>query len=287
MISRDLPQPLPGAVAPTADQAWVNLLRTLLIEGQTISPRGMQTLELLHHVSLSVDLNHPVVTHPLRKLNYRFMAAEALWIQAGRNELADLTRVNPRMAEFSDDGQTLAGAYGPRIRPQVPYVVQALVRDRDTRQAALTIWTPSPAPSKDLPCTVAMTFSIRDHRLYQHVFMRSSDAWLGVPYDVFSFALLGIEVTCLYNQRTHGTVVTATPVSPIGLGHLTVTMTSSHLYEEHWSAAGAVVAKAGLAEDLPPTVDPALVAVGDFDTIHDRVQRCAAREPKAEPRFPL
>lgn len=278
MISHDLPQIQPGAVAPTADQAWMNLLRTLLIEGQPVSPRGMHTLEVLHHVSLTVDLNHPVVTHPLRKLNYRFMAAEALWIQTGRNELADLTRVNPKMADYSDDGQTLAGAYGPRIRPQVPYVVKALVRDRDTRQAALTIWTPSPEPSKDLPCTIAMTFSIRNHRLYQHVFMRSSDAWLGVPYDIFSFSLLGIEVACLYNRMAK---------EPVGLGHLTVTMTSSHLYEEHWSAAGAVIAKAGLTEDLPPTVDPALVAEGDFEAIKARVQRCAAREPKAEPRFPL
>lgn len=278
MISRDLPQTQPGAVAPTADQAWAGLLRTLLIEGQTVSPRGMQTLELLHHVSLTVDLNHPVVTHPLRKLNYRFMAAEALWIQAGRNELADLTRVNPRMADYSDDGQTLTGAYGPRIRPQVPYVVQALVRDRDTRQAALTIWTPSPAPSKDLPCTVAMTFSIRNHRLYQHVFMRSSDAWLGVPYDIFSFSLLGIEVACLYNKLSS---------ERIGLGHLTVTMTSSHLYEEHWSPAGMVTSRACLAEELPPTVDPGFVAKGDFEAIRQRVLACRDRSAGAEPRFPL
>lgn len=279
MISHNLTQTQPGAVAPTADQAWIGLLRTLLIEGQTVSPRGMQTLELLHHVSLTVDLNHPVVTHPTRKLNYRFMAAEALWIQAGRNELADLTRVNPKMADYSDDGVTLAGAYGPRIRPQVPYVAQALVRDRNTRQAALTIWTPSPEPSKDLPCTVAMVFSIRNHRLYQHVFMRSSDAWLGVPYDVFSFSLLGIEVACLYNQ--------AAKDHSIGLGHLTVTMTSSHLYEEHWSAAGSIVSKPGLAEDVPPTVNPALVVKGDFEAIRQRVLACQERSAGAEPRFPL
>ena len=278
LVCRDLPQTQPGGVAPTADQAWLGLLRTLLIEGQIIAPRGMRTLEVLHHVSLTVDLNHPVVTHPLRKLNYRFMAAEALWIQAGRNDLETLTRVNPKMANYSDDGVTLAGAYGPRIRPQVSYVVQALVRDRDTRQAALTIWTPSPEPSKDLPCTVAMTFSIREHRLYQHVFMRSSDAWLGVPYDVFSFSLLGIEVACLYNLVTK---------EPIGLGHLTVTMTSSHLYEEHWSPAGSITSKPGLAEDMPPTVDPGLVAKGDFEAIRQRVLACRDRSAGAEPRFPL
>jgi thymidylate synthase len=280
MISHDIPQPLPGAVAPTADQAWKNLLRTLLIVGRQCSPRGKGTLEVLHHVSLSVDLNHPVVTSPRRKLNYRFMAAEALWISDGRDDLEALTRVNPHMVQFSDDGMVLAGAYGPRIRPQVGYVVTRLLEERDTRQAALTIWTPNPKPSKDIPCTIAMVFSIRENRLYQQAFMRSSDAWLGIPYDVFSFAFLGIEIACLYNARAE-----AYGQPPVGLGHLTITATSSHLYEEHWVLAGQVIKDQ--AEDVPPTVDPVMVARGSFTVIMSRVAECADRERGAEPRYPL
>lgn len=276
MIAHEIPQPLPGAVVPTADQAWRNLLQSLLIEGQVVSPRGKRTLEVLHHMSLSVDLNHPIVTNPMRKLNYRFMAAEALWIHQGREDLSGLTSVNPHMAEFSDDGLTLAGAYGPRIRPQVPYVVECLRRDRDTRQAALTIWTPSPGPSKDIPCTIAMVFSVREHRLYQHAFMRSSDAWLGVPYDIFSFAFLGIEIACRYNYQNP---------EPVGLGHLTITMTSSHLYEEHWEAAGRIIRSDPVIN--VPTVDPVLVAQGDFETIKARVAETRYRQARCEPRYPL
>lgn len=272
-----LSQTLPGGVAPTADEAWRDLLRVLLTDGRPVAPRGQSTVEVLHHVSLTVDLNHPVITQPARKLNYRFMAAEALWIAQGRQDLEFLTEVNPRMADFSDDGKTLAGAYGPRIRPQVPYVVQCLLRDRDTRQAAMTIWTPTPAPSRDIPCTVAMVFSIRDNRLYQHAFMRSSDAWLGIPYDVFSFAMLGIEVACLHNQKSP---------QPIGLGHLTITCTSSHLYEQHYEAARDILSNS-LNVVHVPTVRPGLVVNGNIDTIFARIEMCRRRAPGGEPRYPL
>lgn len=280
MIAHDLRQVMPGDVAPTADEAWLGLLRCLLTEGRECTPRGQQTYEVLHHVSLTVDLNHPVVTTHERHLNYRFMAAEALWIANGKNDLATLEAVNPRMAEFSDDGLTLAGAYGPRIRPQVPYVVQSLRRDRDTRQAALTVWTPSPMQSRDIPCTVAMVFSIRKDRLYQHVFMRSSDAWLGIPYDVFSFSFLAAEVACAYNLRP--------PVSesPVGLGHMTITCTSSHLYMRDVGAARALLEESEY-EVTAPMYPPELIARGDFTPIRERVEACARRAAHHEPRYPL
>jgi len=245
----------------------------------------MHTVEVLHHVSLTSDLSRPVVTCPERKLNYRFMAREALWVREGRDDLDYLAEVNPRMADFSDDGWTLAGAYGPRIRPQVPYVVRCLLRDRDTRQAAMMVWTPCPTQSKDIPCTVAMVFSIREDLLYQHVFMRSSDAWLGIPYDVFTFSLLGIEIACRYNRER----LASGRLTSVGLGHLTITCTSSHLYEENFAAAIAVrVGHPPEYEDGPPPEAPdEFIRAGDFDYFTRRVRACADREKGAEPRFPL
>ena len=233
-----VPGPQPGMEAPSADEAWQSLLGILVKCGQPVKPRGQDTREVLHHISLTTDLNRPVITCPARKLNYHFMAAEALWIVQGRNDLEFLTNHNSKMAQFSDDGKTLAGAYGPHIQPQLPYVVRCLLHDRDTRQAALTIWTPNPATSKDIPCTIAMVFSIRQSKLYQHVFMRSSDAWLGVPYDVFSFAMVAANVACQHNAICRTS-------ERIGLGHQTITMTSSHLYEtNHEAALGILVAPA-------------------------------------------
>ena len=217
------------------DTAWRRRIQTILEHGHAVSPRKQPTTEILFEAPLTLDMARPVVTTPERKLNYRFMCAEALWILSGDNKLAPLTRFVKRMAEFSDDGETLFGAYGPPITDQLPYILEALLRDRDTRQAVLTIWRQNPPRSKDIPCTVAMSFIIREGLLHQHVFMRSSDIWLGVPYDMFSFACIGLWVVCHYNA----TLVTGDEA--ILPGALSISMVSSHLYERNRKAAEEVL----------------------------------------------
>lgn len=206
------------------DIAWRRLLLDIIEHGTMVNPRGQPTFELLHTNNICININQAVVRSPVRKLNYQFMCAEALWILNGDNQLKPLTRFVKRMKQYSDDGETLAGAYGIQIIPQLNYVMKTLLADRDTRQAMLSIWTPNPKPSKDIPCTVAMVFSIRDNLLHLHVFMRSSDGWLGIPYDMFSFACVGLLVLADYNQKT-----TSDLIRP---GVLTISMTSSHLYEK-------------------------------------------------------
>ena len=227
-----------------ATAVWLATLESIMSAGVTVCPRGKRTLELPQRTTV-VDMNHPLVLSPARRLSYRFAAAEALWIVAGDNHVEPLAKYAPRMREFSDDGVTLAGAYGPRIHDQFEYVVNALLRDRDTRQAVLTIWKPCPAPSKDIPCTVAMDFKIRDGRLNCHVFMRSSDAWLGLPYDTFSFSMVAARIACTYNQ------LIGIDGQEVTLGKLHLTAASSHLYAENFDGAEACV-----AEDVAPRGRP-------------------------------
>ena len=258
--------------APSGEIAWRALMRNILDHGSKVAPRGQPTLELMHTNHLQVSMAKAVVTSPLRKLNYRFMAAEALWILSGDNRLDPLTRFVKRMADFSDDGMTLAGAYGPPVVDQLGYVVRSLLADRDTRQAVLTLWRPRPGPSKDIPCTVAMAFAIRENWLHQQVYMRSSDAWLGIPYDIFSFSCIGLKVACELNRLGMLTSL-YTPVRP---GVLTVTAASSHLYERDLEQAEAVLAAPSSDEPFPVDVeavaegrwaalDKALVLVRDIE----------------------
>lgn len=220
----------------TADNAWRDRLASLLLDHEySSSPRGMPVFEQLHR-TIVVDIERSLITHPLRKLNYRFAAAEALWIMNGDDRVEPLARYNKRMRDFSDDGIVLAGAYGPRLQHQINYVINALRRDRDTRQAVASIWTPSPRPSKDIPCTLSLSFMIRGDALHAHAFMRSSDVWLGVPYDLFSFSCFASMIAALYND--------CAGVEPVGLGRLHLTAASSHLYAEHREQATAIVAAA-------------------------------------------
>jgi len=216
-----------------ATPAWCHLLKDTLDWGVLVSPRGKRTKELVHH-TICVDMRQPVVMIPARKMNYRFMAAEAYWILSGDDRVDTIAPYNKHIAQFSDDGERFFGAYGPKVVGQLEYVVDKLHKDLSTRQAGLTIWRENPPPTKDYPCTIAMFFHQRGWALNCHVFMRSSDQWLGVPYDIFNFSCIAYMVCAMLNERRHSDI-------DIRPGQLFLTAASSHLYEDNWQAATDIV----------------------------------------------
>lgn len=201
------------------------ILRNILANGTTVGPRGKATREAIN-VSVRVPLDENIILHPGRAPNYRFMVAEFLWMATGRNELAPLTRYNSKMAAFSDNGRELDGAYGPWFRLGLGRAVRLLREDPDTRQAFIKIGLPLQPASKDVPCTMTWQFLIRDGLLHMVANMRSSDAWLGIPYDVYTFSQLANCVAGLLN---------------VPRGFLYLNLASSHLYAEHRASAEDVV----------------------------------------------
>lgn len=122
---------------------------------------------------------------------------ELLWILAGSNRLNFIQHYIPSYDEFSDDQKTIFGAYGPRLfgappNDQVVRVIQLLTKKRDSRQAVLQLFdrTDTLVPHKDIPCTCTLQFLVRGGRLHLLTSMRSNDAWLGLPHDVFTFTML-------------------------------------------------------------------------------------------------
>lgn len=218
-----------------ATAAWFHTLHEIYKSGLIVSPRGKPTTELLQH-TMAVDMLYPVVVSPTRRVSAKFLGAEAFWILSGDNRVETIAPYNRNIAQFSDDGKTFFGAYGPSIHAQLDYVVDKLWEDRDTRQAGLTIWRENPPPTKDVPCTISMFFNVRHGRLNNHVFMRSSDIWLGVPYDVFNFTMVANLVLCRLNDRIDERV--GNKLSP---GGLYLTAASRHLYEPQWQLARDVL----------------------------------------------
>lgn len=205
------------------NSVWQNLILKTYSEHEFESnPRGMRVLEVLNG-SYTVPMP-AYISLIKRNINKKFMFAEAAWIISGSNRLSDLTKTMKMYANFSDDGVFLRGAYGPKVVDQLPYIVDTLVNDNDSRQAVMTIWRERPAPSKDIPCTVAAQFFIRDKKLYAIFTMRSNDAILGVTYDVFSFSMIAKSVQLLLRAR--GVLCE--------LGTLTVNAGSLHIYEQHF-----------------------------------------------------
>lgn len=177
-------------IADTAADLYQHAIQAVLVEGETTSPRGQKTSELTGVRLHLTNANENLIGLKERGLNYYFSVAEWLWILLGQNDVASVSRFNSKLADFSDDGVTFAGAYGPKWTEQLGYVINKLKVDPDSRQAVMTIWREKPGASKDVPCTVAFQFLLRNERVDMVTFMRSNDLWLGFPYDLFNFTQL-------------------------------------------------------------------------------------------------
>ena len=208
---------------------WLRLVKHLLTEGYRTYPRGFSTREQLN---VQLHLTNPyanVLVNPVRNLSYRFMVAEWLWIYFGQDDVKTIEQYNPNIAQFSDNGIDFNGAYGKAVEPHWQRILNTLHNDKDSRQAVLSIYRAPTYASKDVPCTIALQWLIRDGRMHCIATMRSSDVWLGLPYDVFNFTML-----------TH--MLCTNLVVPFA--SFTINLGSSHLYESNFAKASAAITEA-------------------------------------------
>jgi thymidylate synthase len=218
------------SIFPNIDQALSHALDRVMTCGQESAPRGKRVRELVGE-AISFDMRYPIVTKPSRKIGYRFYPAEAAWILSGDNRLETIKRYSPFIWEFSDDGFFYQGAYGPRVVDQLTYVCDVLADDPDTRQAVIEVWRPNPRPGRDIPCTLSYQFLARDGMLHCVQSMRSSDVWLGYPYDAFNAAMLTTYIILLLRERKKR------GRKGLKLGHHTLVVGSQHIYEPQWQSA--------------------------------------------------
>lgn len=214
----------------SANVSWVRLVSTILEHGNRVTGqrsaggKNRQSLELLSHQTI-IDMTRPVLTVEARRLGYKFLAAEAWWMLSGDNRVDTIKKYAPEIEQFSDDGVIFYGAYGPQIIPQLKYIEDCLLADENSRQAVISIWRRSPPKSNDIPCTLSSQFVIRNNVLHIFQTMRSSDAWLGWPYDVFNFSMLAAYVCIALRNAKY---------PKLRLGSLYLTAGSQHLYNDQW-----------------------------------------------------
>lgn len=151
---------------------------------------------------------------------------ESLWMLAGRNDLSFLTPFTKNMAQFSDDGETLHGAYGHRWRQhfdrdQLAEVIEHLRKYPDSRRAVLQMWDPRTdlnRDGRDVPCNTAVFFLRRGNDLDMTVTNRSNDAVWG------AYGANAVHMSVL-----HEYVAAATGM---GVGRYTQFSNSLHIYPE-------------------------------------------------------
>lgn len=190
--------------------------------------RGFHCWELPEPVIIKIT--NPTsrwITIPIREWNFFLSYAESLWLAVGHNDLEMIQHYLPKMADFSDDGKYLRGAYGPRLRhfngngvdyqyssleesltfqrkvvDQFAFIIDCFEKDRYTRKAIISIGDPPKdcfakdgtlKQTKDFPCTQSLQF-ITDsatNKLNLIVSMRSNDIiWGASAVNIFNFTLI-------------------------------------------------------------------------------------------------
>lgn len=255
------------------DEVQHELLRALLRAPES-SPRGMKVREQLAVTFALRDPRARLSTSPARAANYGFAAGEFLWYLRGVDDLTSICYYNKRMKDYSDDGKTLNSAYGKRINSQWADAIATLVGDPDSRRAVMTIFAPSDmrravtVGTKDVPCTLALQFFVRDSKLDLHVTMRSNDVVWGLANDLFSFTLF--QETMLLDLKASAPSL----FSDLKLGTYYHTAGSMHLYERHFDLAKQIVGESNV--DFASTKMPALTSREDVVSLIMLEQRLRA-----------
>lgn len=197
---------------------YIDLVEYVRENGTEAKPRGQAVRECLGVTVVVEDPTQAVPWDVGRKMNPDILAAETAHLIGGLSDLEQMKSVAHVFGNFSNDGKLL-GAYGPRIASQIPLVLERICEDPDTRQAVATIWTSLELvnrDNKDMPCTVALTWTLRGGYLDMQTFMRSNDVWLGVTYDYGMFTRLQIALAYALG---------------VGIGEYVHTAANLHLYE--------------------------------------------------------
>lgn len=174
----------------SGSEAYLELLETLLEEGEPVKPRGLPTVELCNVTTVILDPTEGHVLKTSRKPSLRIAATEAMHLIGGISSLEQLNLASSgRFSQFADEGR-LKGAYGPRAWHQLARVEKLLRDDPASRQAVVSIWNGRETVTRDVPCTTTLQFLRRKNELNLRVTMRSNDAFLGFPIDIMFFTAL-------------------------------------------------------------------------------------------------
>jgi thymidylate synthase len=197
------------------DDLLRKVLRKLLASKHRIEPTRGSAREL---IGVLLKLERPRARLSRSETRGRAFSClgEFLWYLSGDNQLDFIRHYIKKYEDESEDKKTVYGGYGPRIFCQRGYNqlenVIALLHDHPTsRRAVIQLFNAEDLRAtprhSDIPCTCTLQFMVRGDKLHLIASMRSNDAYVGLPHDIFAFTMLqevvartlGVEVG-LYQQ---------------------------------------------------------------------------------------
>jgi thymidylate synthase len=245
---------------PAAMRAYHDLMTRVLTEGAAKQDRtGTGTLAVFgHQMRFDLSEGFPLVT--TKKLHLKSIVHELIWFLKGDTNVRYLQENGVSIwDEWADEAGDLGPVYGRQWRSwaapdgqvvdQIAWVTEEIIRNPDSRRLVVSAWNPADIPKMALaPCHCLFQFYVAEGRLSCQLYQRSADIFLGVPFNIASYALL-----------TH-MMAQATGLEP---GEFVHTLGDAHLYSNHLEQARLQLTR---EERAPPRLklNPAVRRLEDF-----------------------
>lgn len=183
-------------------QPYLNLLQRILDEGIEKTDRtGTGTKSIFgHQMRFNLEDGFPLLT--TKKLHLKSIIYELLWFLKGDTNIKYLKEHGVRIwDEWADEDGNLGPVYGHQWRSwpdynggtidQIQNVINLIKHHPDSRRMIVTAWNPAEIEQMALPpCHCLFQFYVADGRLSLQLYQRSADTFLGVPFNIASYALL-------------------------------------------------------------------------------------------------
>jgi thymidylate synthase len=221
-------------------QQFHELMQRILARGAAKHDRtGTGTLSIFGH-QMRFDLSEGFPLTTTKKLHLKSIIYELLWFLAGDTNVKYLNQHGVTIwNEWADGTGELGPVYGRQWRSwpaqdgrtidQIANVVAGIRRDPNSRRLIVTAWNPADVDKMALPpCHCLFQFYFADGRLSCQLYQRSADVFLGVPFNIASYALLTLMVA---------------QVTGLKAGEFVHTLGDAHLYLDHLEQARLQLAR--------------------------------------------
>ena len=209
---------------------YLDLLDEVLREGTAKEDRtGTGTLSVFgRQLRFDLDQGFPLLT--TKQLHLKSIIYELLWFLSGDTNVRYLQEHGVRIwNEWADDRGDLGHVYGYQCRSwpdydggsidQIATIVDDIRRTPDSRRLIVSAWNVADLPRMNLPpCHLLFQFYVADGRLSLQLYQRSADLFLGVPFNIASYALL-LQMTA--------------QVTGLRPGDFILTLGDAHIYRNH------------------------------------------------------
>ena len=211
-------------------QQYTDLLRHVLLHGNKKEDRtGTGTLSVFgYQMCFNLADGFPLLT--TKKVHLKSIIHELLWFLQGSTNIAYLKENGVRIwDEWADENGNLGPVYGYQWRnwprpdgthiDQITQVVNAIKTNPDSRRLIVSAWNVADVDQMKLPpCHAFFQFYVANGKLSCQLYQRSADIFLGVPFNIASYALLTMMVAQVCNLK---------------LGDFVHTLGDAHIYTNH------------------------------------------------------